>query len=48
MLSTGQFLGFLIYHLWSYDRFQCLRWSAGRQPGAFKRVMTVRHSPFLP
>ena len=36
-----QFFGFLIFHLWNYDKFQCLRWNAGRQPGAFKRVMTV-------
>ena len=37
-----QFLGFMLYHLWSYDKFRCLHWSSGRQPGAFKRVMTVR------
>ncbi|KAH9922120.1 uncharacterized protein B0H18DRAFT_1019215 [Fomitopsis serialis] len=42
------FLGFLIYHLWSYDRFQCLRWSAGRQPGAFKRVMTYSYLASVP
>lgn len=34
----------MLYHLWSYDKFKCLHWSAGRQPGAFKRVMTVRSS----
>ncbi|RDB22266.1 hypothetical protein Hypma_010598 [Hypsizygus marmoreus] len=39
------FLVFLIMHLWSYDRFNCLRWDAGRQPGAFKRVMTYA-SPY--
>ena len=38
---------FLISHLWAFDRFKCLRWNQGSQ-GAFKRVMTVRHSPFLP
>ncbi|KZT72359.1 hypothetical protein DAEQUDRAFT_743784 [Daedalea quercina L-15889] len=42
------FLGFLIYHLWSYDRFQCLRWSSGRQPGAFKRVMTYSYLASVP
>ncbi|PCH35663.1 hypothetical protein WOLCODRAFT_126122, partial [Wolfiporia cocos MD-104 SS10] len=42
------FLAFLIYHLWSYDRFQCLRWSAGKQPGAFKRVMTYSYIATLP
>lgn len=31
-------------HLWMYDKFQCLKWGSGRQPGAFKRVMTcVNH-----
>jgi hypothetical protein len=37
-----QFFAFLLYHLWSYDRLQCLKWNAGRQPGAFRRLMTVR------
>ena len=36
-----QFLGFLTQHLWDYDRFNCLKWNSGRQPGAFRRVMTV-------
>ena len=40
--TCTQFLSFLVYHLWCYDRFKCLHWSSGRQPGAFKRVMTVR------
>ena len=43
---SSQFLIFLVHHLWCYDRFKCLRWTAGRQPGAFKRVMTVR--PLFP
>lgn len=38
--SYLQFQAFMTLHLWSYDRFQCLKWSSGRQPGAFKRVMT--------
>lgn len=42
------FLGFLIYHLWSYDKFKCLAWSAGRQPGAFKRVMTYSYLSSVP
>ncbi|KAF9801901.1 hypothetical protein IEO21_10011 [Rhodonia placenta] len=42
------FLSFLIYHLWEYDRFHCLRWSAGRQPGAFKRVMTYSYLGSVP
>ncbi|KAH6913769.1 hypothetical protein BKA70DRAFT_1259435 [Coprinopsis sp. MPI-PUGE-AT-0042] len=37
------FLVFLILHLWLYDRFNCLRWDSGRQPGAFKRVMTYSY-----
>lgn len=35
---------FLVFHLWSYDRFQCLKWSeSGRQPGAFKRFMSYTY-----
>lgn len=42
------FLSFLIVHLWLYDRFNCLRWNSGRQPGAFKRVMTFSYLASLP
>ncbi|TFK44980.1 hypothetical protein BDQ12DRAFT_673903 [Crucibulum laeve] len=42
------FLAFLFIHLWAYDRFKCLRWDAGRQPGAFKRVMTYSYLATLP
>lgn len=42
------FLAFLVFHLWSYDRFNCLRWSSGRQPGAFKRVMTYSYLGSVP
>ncbi|KAH6910415.1 hypothetical protein BKA70DRAFT_1273055 [Coprinopsis sp. MPI-PUGE-AT-0042] len=42
------FLVFLILHLWLYDRFNCLRWDSGRQPGAFKRVMTYSYLSTLP
>ncbi|KAI1786324.1 hypothetical protein LXA43DRAFT_59240 [Ganoderma leucocontextum] len=42
------FLIFLVHHLWCYDRFQCLRWSAGRQPGAFKRIMTYSYLGAVP
>ncbi|KAI8971026.1 hypothetical protein BD414DRAFT_229465 [Trametes punicea] len=42
------FLVFLVHHLWCYDRFKCLRWSAGRQPGAFKRVMTYSYLGAVP
>ncbi|KAI6112015.1 hypothetical protein EDD16DRAFT_1806916 [Pisolithus croceorrhizus] len=38
------FYCFLIFHLWNYDRFKCVRWSQGdRRPGAFKRVMTYTY-----
>ncbi|ESK84479.1 hypothetical protein Moror_6189 [Moniliophthora roreri MCA 2997] len=33
---------FLVYHLWSFDRFKCLKWNNG-QSGAFKRVMTYSY-----
>ncbi|KAH9981558.1 hypothetical protein BJV74DRAFT_887515 [Russula compacta] len=33
---------FLIYHLWCFDRFKCLRWNQGTQ-GTFKRVMTYSY-----
>ncbi|KAI0785750.1 hypothetical protein C8Q75DRAFT_308037 [Abortiporus biennis] len=42
------FLAFLVFHLWSYDRFKCLHWSSGRQPGAFKRVMTYSYLGSVP
>ncbi|KAI0774897.1 hypothetical protein BD413DRAFT_472444 [Trametes elegans] len=42
------FLVFLVHHLWCYDKFKCLRWSAGRQPGAFKRVMTYSYLGAVP
>ncbi|TFK65558.1 hypothetical protein BDN72DRAFT_845367 [Pluteus cervinus] len=42
------FLVYLIQHLWIYDRFQCLKWTAGRQPGAFKRVMTYSYLGTVP
>ncbi|KAG8220456.1 hypothetical protein J3R82DRAFT_3150 [Butyriboletus roseoflavus] len=41
ILST-LFFSFHLYHLWSYDRFQCLNWhQSGRKPGAFKRFMSA-------
>ncbi|KAF8911566.1 hypothetical protein CPB84DRAFT_1671675 [Gymnopilus junonius] len=42
------FLAFLLQHLWAYDRFNCLKWDSGRQPGAFKRVMTYSYVATLP
>ncbi|KAH9174452.1 hypothetical protein EDB89DRAFT_2149509 [Lactarius sanguifluus] len=43
VILSSLFLAFLLYHLWSYDRLQCLRWNAGRQPGAFRRLMTYSY-----
>ena len=36
----SQFWIFFLAHLWTYDRFQCVKWDSGRQPGAFRRFMT--------
>ncbi|KAI9441805.1 hypothetical protein H4582DRAFT_1413270 [Lactarius indigo] len=38
---------FLIYHLWCFDRFRCLRWNHGSQ-GTFKRVMTYSYLLSVP
>ncbi|KAF7289231.1 hypothetical protein MIND_01384500 [Mycena indigotica] len=40
-------LSFLIFHLWSFDRFQCLRWNTGSS-GAFKRLMTYSYLTSTP
>ncbi|KIK60768.1 hypothetical protein GYMLUDRAFT_43375 [Collybiopsis luxurians FD-317 M1] len=39
---------FLIYHLWSFDRFKCLRWNNGPYSGAFKRIMTYSYLLSVP
>ncbi|KAJ7576816.1 hypothetical protein C8J56DRAFT_371487 [Mycena floridula] len=41
-------ISFLFIHLWLYDRFQCIKWDSGRQPGAFKRVMTYSYLATVP
>ncbi|KAF6761188.1 hypothetical protein DFP72DRAFT_880367, partial [Ephemerocybe angulata] len=46
--SVMQFLVLLILHLWLYDKFACLKWDSGRQPGAFKRIMTYSYLGTLP
>ncbi|KAH9039882.1 hypothetical protein EDB85DRAFT_1928390 [Lactarius pseudohatsudake] len=48
VILSSLFLAFLLYHLWSYDRLQCLRWNAGRQPGAFRRLMTYSYLSSTP
>ncbi|KAL9713702.1 hypothetical protein Ac2012v2_003313 [Leucoagaricus gongylophorus] len=42
------FLVFLVLHIWAYDRFDCVKWGSGRQPGAFKRVMTYSYLATVP
>ncbi|KAG2153375.1 hypothetical protein DEU56DRAFT_482340 [Suillus clintonianus] len=39
---------FLVYHLWSFDQFKCLKWNHGPYSGAFKRVMTYSYLTSIP
>ncbi|KAF9463550.1 hypothetical protein BDZ94DRAFT_1308664 [Collybia nuda] len=39
---------FLLFHLWSFDRFKCLKWNNGPSSGAFKRVMTYSYLMSVP
>lgn len=47
-LLASIFQAFLILHLWAYDKFACVKWDHGRQPGAFKRVMTYSYLATVP
>ena len=47
-IFTSMLGAFLIYHLWKFDRFKCLRWNNGPYTGAFKRVMTYSYLLSLP
>ncbi|KAH7878817.1 uncharacterized protein C8R40DRAFT_1036911 [Lentinula edodes] len=47
LLSCTLF-AFLIYHLYSFDRFKCLKWNDGPHSGAFKRVMTYSYFLTIP
>ncbi|KAI9432752.1 hypothetical protein H4582DRAFT_1992632 [Lactarius indigo] len=38
---------FVVYHLWSFDRFHCLRWNRGND-GGFKRLMTYNYILGMP
>ncbi|KAH9061909.1 hypothetical protein EDB87DRAFT_1674150 [Lactarius vividus] len=38
---------FVVYHLWSFDRFHCLRWNQGND-GGFKRLMTYNYILGMP
>ncbi|KAJ7099328.1 hypothetical protein B0H15DRAFT_927819 [Mycena belliarum] len=39
---------FLVFHMWSFDRFKCLKWNNGPYSGAFKRVMTYSYLLSVP
>ncbi|KAH9925713.1 hypothetical protein B0H21DRAFT_781378 [Amylocystis lapponica] len=39
---------FLFFHLWKFDRFQCLKWNNGPYSGAFKRIMTYTYLLSVP
>ncbi|OBZ69630.1 hypothetical protein A0H81_10208 [Grifola frondosa] len=39
---------FLLFHLWKFDRFKCLRWTNSPYSGAFKRVMTYTYLLSIP
>ncbi|KAH7908411.1 hypothetical protein BJ138DRAFT_1012871 [Hygrophoropsis aurantiaca] len=39
---------FLVFHLWSFDRFKCLKWNHGPHSGAFKRIMTYSYLTSVP
>ncbi|KAJ3564882.1 hypothetical protein NP233_g8005 [Leucocoprinus birnbaumii] len=39
---------FLLFHLWSFDRFKCLKWNSGPYSGAFKRIMTYSYFFSIP
>ncbi|KAH9987396.1 hypothetical protein BJV77DRAFT_791888 [Russula vinacea] len=47
-ILASLFLAFLLYHLWNYDRLQSIRWNAGRQPGAFRRLMIYSYMVSTP
>lgn len=47
VLTCGLLI-FLIQHLWRYDQFKCLALSGGKQPGAFRRVMTYSYITSVP
>ncbi|KAF8557902.1 hypothetical protein OG21DRAFT_1481907 [Imleria badia] len=47
-LLTTMLGSFLVFHLWSFDRFKCLRWDHGPYSGAFKRVMTYSYLMSIP
>ncbi|KAF9514286.1 hypothetical protein BS47DRAFT_1485158 [Hydnum rufescens UP504] len=47
ILSVALF-GFLVSHLWKFDRFKSLRWDFEKRNGAFKRIMTYCYLTSVP
>ncbi|EIW80587.1 hypothetical protein CONPUDRAFT_82756 [Coniophora puteana RWD-64-598 SS2] len=47
-ILTTLLASFLVFHLWSFDRFKCLKWNNGPYSGAFKRIMTYSYIATLP
>ncbi|KAH8096796.1 hypothetical protein BXZ70DRAFT_1009474 [Cristinia sonorae] len=41
------FWTFVLFHLWNFDRFKCLRWNSPYS-GAFKRIMTYTYMLTIP
>ncbi|KAJ4468363.1 hypothetical protein C8J55DRAFT_203079 [Lentinula edodes] len=39
---------FLVYHLYAFDKFKCLKWNNGPYSGAFKRIMTYSYLLSIP
>ncbi|KAJ3807657.1 hypothetical protein F5876DRAFT_90471 [Lentinula aff. lateritia] len=39
---------FLVYHLYAFDKFKCLKWNNGPYSGAFKRIMTYSYLLSVP
>ncbi|KAN0081656.1 hypothetical protein V8E55_009280 [Tylopilus felleus] len=47
-LLTSMLGSLLVFHLWSFDRFRCLKWNQGPYAGAFKRLMMYSYLVTIP
>ncbi|KAI0767195.1 hypothetical protein C8Q74DRAFT_938168 [Fomes fomentarius] len=47
-IMSSLLAGFLVFHLWKFDRFKCLRLNNGPYSGAFKRLMTYTYLLSVP
>ncbi|KAF8191060.1 hypothetical protein K438DRAFT_1831143 [Mycena galopus ATCC 62051] len=47
-IISGVLFAFLVYHMYSFDRFRCLRWNRGPHSGTFKRIMTYSYLLSVP